>query len=235
MNNLLNEYDKNEYIQITDELIRDKNLLSEVNKELRDANEWPKPGFDRHSWGSVIYYLIRKFQPKVVVETGVFYGNSSYHILKALQENNKGSLYSIDLPAYKEKGGYYDENPYKNEEERNASLPEGKEAGFLVPEYLKNRWELILGDAKNELPKLFKKLDSIDMFLHDSLHSYENMVFEFDLALQKLKNEGFIFSDNIDWNNAFDDFVSQNHLNNYKYLAYYETNKLNYNFGAIIK
>ena len=61
------------------------------------------------------------------------------------------------------------------------------------------------------------------------------MWFEFDIALKYLKSGGFIFSDNIDWNDAFYDFCDKNKLKHFTYLAYYESEKLKHNFGVILK
>lgn len=76
-------------------------------------------------------------------------------------------------------------------------------------------------------------LENIDMFLHDSLHSYDNMIFEFSVVMKKLKAGSFMFSDNIDWYNAFFDFSINNNRKHYTYLAYYESSKLKHNFGVI--
>ena len=54
--------------------------------------------------------------------------------------------------------------------------------GWLVPENLQKRWILRLGYAREVLPQLKKEMDSIDIFLHDSLHTYEHMTFEYEFA-----------------------------------------------------
>ena len=48
------------------------------------------------------YAVVRAFQPKIIVETGVANGVSSAYILLALQANGRGTLYSIGLndPQY---------------------------------------------------------------------------------------------------------------------------------------
>jgi hypothetical protein len=57
-----------------------------------------------------------------------------------------------------------------------------------------------------ELPRLLKDLDSIDVFFHDSLHTYEHMMFEFKTAWPKIKKNGILISDDIHLNNSFIDF-----------------------------
>jgi len=48
---------------------------------------------------TVIYTCCKIFQLKTVVETGVARGASTAIILKALNENGIGHLYSVDLPG----------------------------------------------------------------------------------------------------------------------------------------
>ncbi len=222
-----------DYFNIVEEILNDKEFNDSVNKEFINAGLSASYPFENICWPYFIYYLVRKIKPEIIVETGVWYGVSSSIILNALNKNNKGFLFSIDLPAYFETGGYRDENPFLPVEKRSSSLPPNKSPGFIIPDNLKHRWELILGDSKIFLPKLLEKLKFIDIFLHDSLHSYENMTFEFNLATKYVKNGGFIMSDNINWHNAFYDFCN---INKYKYktfLAYYESPKLQHNFGVI--
>lgn len=49
----------------------------------------------------------------------------------------------------------------------------------------------------------------MDVFLHDSEHTYENMMFEFKSVWPKLRATGLLLSDNIDWNSAFWEFSAQ--------------------------
>lgn len=145
-----------------------------------------------------MYFLLLKIRPEIVLETGCWYGNSSVCILAALSKNNTGCLYTIDLPAYFETGGYYDENPYLDEEKRRGSLPAGAQPGFIIPEFLRTRWELILGASSDKLRLLLDRLGRTDIFVHDSLHTYNNMKFEFESAYPYIKDGGFLISDNID-------------------------------------
>jgi len=65
---------------------------------------------------------------------------------------------------------------------------------------------IIFGDSKVILPELLAKLGSIDVFFHDSLHTYEHMMFEFKTALPKIDKGGYLISDDIHLNNSFIDF-----------------------------
>lgn len=159
----------------------------------------------------MLYTLTRMEKPEVSVETGVASGRSSSAILRALSENTSGHLYSIDLPQH-----HTDEGPtlYTTDEgnkELSGFVPEGKEPGWLVPDVLRTRWTLILGDSKKELPKLFEQLTAIDMFYHDAEHSHEAMEREFKSVWPVLRERGFLISDDVDWNSAWKEYLMERH------------------------
>ena len=132
---------------------------------------------------TVIYALCRYKKPDIVVETGVASGISSAYILAALEQNKKGRLYSIDMPGWQD-----------------------APSGWLIPDDLKKRWHLTLGRSSETLEPLLEKLSEIDIFLHDSDHSYRNMTWEFQTAWERLRPGGLLLSHNIDTNSAFEDF-----------------------------
>jgi len=68
---------------------------------------------------------------------------------------------------------------------------------------------LIIGDSKVELPKLATKIGAINIFHHDSKHTYEHMSFEFKTIWQSLVVNGILASDDVNWNSAFQDFRSR--------------------------
>ena len=139
----------------------------------------------------MLYYLVRSHKPRLVVETGVWSGKTSWGILQALHDNKAGKLISIDLGA-KQAG--------------SSKLPTS-EIGGLVPADLRPNWHIVIGDAKNELPKLFGEFDGCDMFYHDSNHTYEHMTFEFKTALIHLRADGVLASDDVLLNNAFEEIT----------------------------
>ena len=49
----------------------------------------------------LLFFIVKYIKPNIVVETGVAAGFSSYAILKAIDENNKGRLYSSDFPYFR--------------------------------------------------------------------------------------------------------------------------------------
>lgn len=138
--------------------------------------------------GMFLYALCRLFKPETIVETGVAYGSSSSFILKALNENKKGRLYSID----------YVFRPW---ESRDA-------IGSAIPSELRDRWNLVFGPTSKKLSKTVEDLGQIDIFFHDSLHTYRNMIFEFSTAWPHIRKGGFLLSDDINDNSAFYQFYS---------------------------
>ena len=86
-------------------------------------------------------------------------------------------------------------------------LPTEKSPGWLIPRSLRDRHTLILAPAEEALPALLARLKSIDVFLHDSDHSYEHIMFEAGLAWRYLRAQACMIIDNIEQNTAFTDFV----------------------------
>lgn len=134
------------------------------------------------------YAIVRAFKPDCVLETGVANGVSSSYLLLAMEHNQKGALHSIDVND-------------------GSFLPPGKCVGWIVPEWLRHRWKLYLGDARELLPAILKDLNSLDIFIHDSLHSYEHMKFEYEQAYPYLRGGGILISDDALWNRAFPEFA----------------------------
>lgn len=153
----------------------------------------------------ILYFIIRKLKPKIVVETGVAAGKSTGYILQAMKDNSSGKLYSIDLPFQ-----WY---IYKDQTLHLDSLPPGKTPGYLIPEYLKKYWHLILGNTYDKLSSLLNSLGKIDIFLHDSEHSEKNMMFEFQTSWPYIKKNGFLLSDDISYTNAFKIFSKNKRVN----------------------
>ena len=159
-----------------------------------------------------------------MVETGVHRGVSSLFILHAMHENNKGTLYSIDLPQAK-----YEQD---NSDITKSILPTEK-IGVCITTNLKKRWNLILGDSKKELPKLLGNLSTIDIFLHDSKHTHDHMKWEYETAWPHIKNSGILISDDSNWSSgAFEEFAEKNNSKNIQLKRDGRSKEL---FGIILK
>lgn len=131
----------------------------------------------------MLWMFVHHMRPDRVLETGVGRGVSSAYILDALARNDRGRLWSIDLPPL------------------NPSWQ--SQTGAAVPDHLRSRWTYLRGASSRMLPRLLRELGTIDIFLHDSLHTYANMSFEFTQAWPRLAVGGIVVSDDADCNGAF--------------------------------
>ena len=134
------------------------------------------------------YAAARALAPERIVETGIANGVSSAYLLLAIQKNGKGRLHSIGLgdPAF---------------------LPAGTEAGWFVPAWLRGPWQVHIGDARQLLAPLLGQIGTMDLFIHDSLHTYDHMLWEYETAYPALRPGGLLLSDDALWNSAFHDFA----------------------------
>jgi hypothetical protein len=189
-----------------DELQRIILLTRELSHQLRA--QYTKQEIDSCATGAwpglkevLLYLLLRRNPVDIVIETGVAQGVSSFFLLNALETNRKGRLISIDLPNRSPEGRLYPSG-----RRDPVYTKTGLEPGWLIPLNLRSRWELRLGPAQMLLPRLEVQPD---LFLHDSLHTPDHMRFELDWAYDNVKRGGFIACDDINWNNAFADFVNK--------------------------
>jgi predicted O-methyltransferase YrrM len=141
---------------------------------------------------ATVYALTRWLRPAVVVESGGFIGMSSAFILKALADENltTARLYSIELS-------------------------EACEQGALVPEELRPQFVPMRGKVEDflrsdELPR------SIDLFLHDSSHSYKHMLWEFRQFWPRLRDGGLLVSHDVQMNAAFSEFIAKTYAHDTK-------------------
>lgn len=163
-----------------------RRLLKEISGEDPFTRHWAADSL----LARCCYLVCRLLEPDVVVETGVAYGVSSAFILRALEENGRGSLYSVDLP------------PLRREVDRFW--------GIAVPDALKGRWNLHRGSSRRVLPELLGELGSVDLFVHDSLHTYRNMRREFEAVWPDLRTGGVILADDVERNRAFGELQQKN-------------------------
>jgi hypothetical protein len=143
------------------------------------------PGLVRAAW-----CLTAHLRPLRAIETGVARGITSRTILEGLARNGHGRLWSIDLPA-----------PHH---------PDLKgQVGFVVPDERRGPWTLIEGSSRRELPRLLEQLGSIDLFVHDSLHSERNIRFELERAWPFVRAGGAVLADDVHRNAGFQTWLQQ--------------------------
>ena len=190
---------------IVEELFSETQLLRDIEAQVKDVDFFRTKRWDHVVQLGLYRFLVavttRAIAPSVFIETGVLHGLTTNFTLWALEKNSSGSLISIDAPSY------FGENP-ANVDGIQDSLPPGKEPGWVIAEKYRSRWQLEVGTSLERLPKLIEKTGTIDMFLHDSDHTYETMQFEMETAWPALRPGGVLICDNIDMNTAFFDFCN---------------------------
>jgi predicted O-methyltransferase YrrM len=135
----------------------------------------------------IVWCAVRHLRPERAIETGVARGITSRMILRALERNGEGHLWSIDLPFLRT--SWYDET------------------AAAVPQSLHSRWTYVRGSSRRRLPGLLAELGQIDLFVHDSAHTEANMRFEFSTAWSALRPGGVLVSHDIEMNSAFAEFA----------------------------
>jgi predicted O-methyltransferase YrrM len=127
-------------------------------------------------------------RPQAVIETGVAHGVSSQTVLAALTQNDRGHLWSIDLPH---------------------PLRTGLHAltGIAVTEEHTSRWSYIEGSSRQRLPSLVTEVGQLDVFIHDSLHTARNTLFEMEQAARALRAGGVMLIDDIFEHEGFATFA----------------------------
>lgn len=127
-------------------------------------------------FGCFLYAFILKMKPKCVVETGVANGLTTNLIMAAL-ETYGGELHSFDV------------NP---------------DCQSVYSGYGRWKFHLLNRGYKKQIKETTNLLPKIDLWIHDSDHSYSWQSFEYALAMNRLQDsKGFLISDDIDCTTAF--------------------------------
>jgi cephalosporin hydroxylase len=169
------------------EIVAEPRADGELRRRVRAATQgrrlWSKP---EPPFGRRVawYALVRLIRPELVIETGVHDGLGSLLLLRALERNGgEGRLVSFDI------------NPT---------------AGWLVG--TDPRWELRLQPAVDGLAKLLAQGPAVGVFIHDSLHSYDNERAELELAAVRLASNGVLITDNAHGTRALADVCASHGL-----------------------
>lgn len=141
------------------------------------------------AYAEAIWCLVTHTRPATVVETGVAHGLTSRVVLECLHRNGTGHLWSVDLPAV---------DPALHHE-----------IGTAVPEHLRSRWAYVAGTSRRRLPGLVRRLQRVDLFIHDSLHTARNTCFELDTVWPALPPGGVAVVDDIDHSLGFSRFTER--------------------------
>lgn len=159
-------------------------LWTKLAAELATGDLQPGKGHDADpAFAQAAWMLACALRPRRVVETGVARGIVTRFLLDALAARGEGRLWSIDLPPLSDAW----------HEHALAAVPAARRA----------RWTYVRGSSRRHLPRLLDELGTIDLFVHDSLHTGRNMRFELGLAWEHLAPGGAILADDIQDNRAF--------------------------------
>lgn len=135
-----------------------------------------------------LWVIVRHAKPRKVIETGVARGVSSAFMLDAMRLNDLGHLWSIDMPPI---------------------LPGWDQTGIAVAPEDRHRWTYLRGASRRLLPPLLKDEAPIDLFVHDSLHTLQNMLFEMRAVWDRMAPDGFLVSDDAGQNIAVPTFAKE--------------------------
>jgi predicted O-methyltransferase YrrM len=171
---------------LLDEARADPGLAARIRAATARHPLWAKaspPLGKRLAW----YALVRWCRPELVVETGVHDGLGSAVLLGALARNAAegapGRLVSFDV------------NPA---------------AGWIVGS--DPSWELRIQPSRDGLGEVLARRGPVGLFIHDSLHSYENEHFELSSAAAALAPGGVLVSDNAHATTALADVCEEHGL-----------------------
>jgi hypothetical protein len=139
------------------------------------------------AFAEAIWCIIAHVQPLIVVETGVAHGLTSRIVLEGLARNDRGNLWSVDLPAV--------------DPALHAQI------GMAVPKRLRSRWTYVAGTSHQRLPGVVAETGDIDLFIHDSLHTGRNQYFELEATWSHMRPGGLAVVDDIDHSLGFHKFL----------------------------
>ena len=171
-------------------------VMADVGTVL-EARGW---GFGRDTYGwyadgdsslcRALWCVVLHTRPEVVIETGVAHGVTSRIVLEALGQNHLGHLWSIDLPF-----------PFDHRLHG--------ETGIVVTDACRTRWSYLEGASKQQLPRLIAEVGHVEMFVHDSLHTAANTLFEMEQAASAMPPGGVMLVDDIDSHMGFAAFAER--------------------------
>ena len=192
---------------------------------------WRKSGLKK-PYGDNILELINEYNPKNVLEVGVFCGVTARNICELLDKNHKNSFSYIGVDLFgNNKASSDDEieplflknqkfsNPFKTlfynyiKKENLNSI----ESVHKLLEKFGDKIKLIQGDTREILENL--SLESIEFVFLDGGHSYETVMNDLNILEKKLRKNAIILCDDYDGKtkidsvtNAINDFVNKKGL-----------------------
>lgn len=142
------------------------------------------------AFASAVWCLAAHSHARVAVETGVARGLTSRLLLESCERRGEGRVWSVDQPPL------------------DTSLH--GEIGSAVPDRLRFRWTYVRGTSRRSLPSVLERARPLDLFVHDSLHSTRNVMFELDRVWPALAPGAVAIVDDVHRNRGFARFVAAN-------------------------
>lgn len=208
---LCNTFNLEYNLKIMDELERDRKFMEAINAKISRNNVFRTRVFESiyqfSIYRNLLYYLVRLINPKVVVETGVLHGLTSAWILKAIAKNGTGKLISIDLPR-RDWDKFFPSLSFGPGGESDLELPKEEMPGWIIPDDLRIFWEFLFGPSSQHLDKVCQN-NKLDLFVHDSDHSYDIMKYECTSVLEK-HPDVFMVIDDFNQNEFCYEYLSKN-------------------------
>lgn len=191
-----NSQDYNIYLKELDEKLfyETKTFIKSIEKENQKILSKINVKLGGGANQELLFFLTRFLKPNIVLETGVAAGYSSKVILKGIEKNKNGSLYSSDFPYFRIK------NPEKY-------------IGILLSEKLKQNWNLAIEGDEINLRRFFKVIKKIDLFHYDSDKSYNGKKKVFNLIIEKMSKGSVMIFDDIQDDTFFKDIVIEYDFN----------------------
>jgi hypothetical protein len=137
-----------------------------------------------------VWCVALHIRPEVVIETGVAHAVSSRIVLEALRENDIGHLWSIDLL-----------HPFNHRLHADT--------GVAVSDVCRPRWSYIEGSSRQRLPSLVAEVGHVGMFIHDSLHTARNTLFEMEQVASAMPVGAVMLVNDISFHDSFVTFAKR--------------------------
>lgn len=129
-------------------------------------------------WGFIYYLLMSHLNPdkyNVILETGTNRGFTSIILAQALKDTGRpGHVFTIEL-----------------EQENYEQAVENLKKGSVFDQV-----SVFRGDVRNVLPDVISLFDEICVAFLDASHMYDDVIFEFETILPKLRKHSIVLFDN---------------------------------------
>jgi hypothetical protein len=176
--------------------VRYDEIMADIGKLLADAGL--DGGRYTYAWysdaegslGRAAWCAATHTAPSAVVETGVAHGVTTRIVLEALAASGNGHLWSVDLPF-----------PFDHRLHAETAI--------AVPASCRTQWTYVEGTSRKRLPGVVRGAGHVNMFIHDSLHTARNTLFEMEQVARAMPDGGVMLIDDIKSHAGFATFAKR--------------------------